>query len=283
MRRPGPHFGDHPRVRSGVFYFLILLLLLQLVIRGLPGLFGWHEHQNLVKPDTLEQVVLERLRSELPKKGGWTLRPIDPNKMEDFKGYLLGIPPQALDSLYAFRSRGGVLYNLGQFGQVSGLPDSVLRHLRPYFVFPSSRQAVASKSRRPSPAGKDLNSVTASELQFVSGIGPVLSRRIVKFRDALGGFLEASQLYDVYGLEPTIARRVMKTFPLTSIPSVQRVSINEGTVEELASILYLTREMAGAIVARRKRQGPFQSLRELREIESIPEAKIDRIALYLEL
>jgi DNA uptake protein ComE-like DNA-binding protein len=203
--------------------------------------------------------------------------------MEDYKGYLLGIPPEALDSLYAFMSRGGVLRNPGHFGQVSGLPDSVLRRLRPYLKFPASRQPTAVKSRRQSPAGKDLNSVTASELQYVSGIGPVLSGRIVKFRDALGGFLQASQLYDVYGLESSVARRVMETFPLTSTPSIQRVSINEGTLEELASLLYLTPEMAGDIVARRERLGPFKSLQELREIKSIPETKIDRIALYLEL
>lgn len=282
MRRPGPHFGDHPRVRSGVFYFLLLLFLLQLASWGVPRLFGWHE-QNLVKPDTLGQAVLERLRHELPKKGGWTLRPFDPNKMEDFKGYLLGIPPQALDSLYAFRSRGGVLYDLRHFGQVSGLPDSMLRRLSPFLRFPATRHPVVSRPGMPDPSGTDLNSVTASELQYVSGIGPVLSRRIVRFREALGGFLQASQLYDVYGLEPTVARRVMKTFPLTSTPTVKRVSINEGTVEELASILYLTREMAAAIVARRKRLGPYKSLRELRDIKSIPEAKIDRIALYLEL
>jgi DNA uptake protein ComE-like DNA-binding protein len=135
----------------------------------------------------------------------------------------------------------------------------------------------------PGDAGKDLNAVSASELQVVSGIGPVLSSRIVKFRDALGGFLKASQLYDVYGLEPAVARRVMGTFPLTSTPTVKRVSINEGTVEELASLLYLTREMAGDIVARRERLGPYKSLLELREVKSIPEAKIDRIALYLKL
>ena len=283
MRRPGPHFGDHPRVRSGVFYFLTLLLLLQLASWGFPRLLGWHQQQNLVIPDTLEQEVLERLRSGLPKKGGWTLRPFDPNNMEDYKGYLLGIPYPALDSLYAYRSRGGVLQNLAHFGQVSGLPDSVLRRLSPYLRFPAGNRHTAVKPERPSPAGKDLNAVTASELQFVSGIGPVLSGRIVKFRDALGGFLLASQLYDVYGLEPQVARRVMATFPLATTPSVHRVSINEGTLEELASLLYVTPEMAGDIVARRERLGPYKSLQELREIKSIPKTKIDRIALYLEL
>ena len=128
-----------------------------------------------------------------------------------------------------------------------------------------------------------MSSRSAGDLQSVSGIGPVLSGRIVKFRDALGGFLAHSQLYDVYGLESEVALRVIRAFPLQSIPSVNRVSVNKGTLKELASLVYLTHEMAEAIVARRDSLGPYRSLQELREIKSIPRTKIERIALYLEL
>ena len=283
MRRPGPHFGNHPRVRSGVFYFLLVLVLLQLATWGVPGVFRSGKGEGLVRPDTLKQALLDRLKAQLPQGRGWTLRPFDPNGLEDFKGYLLGIPHQALDSLYAFRSRGGVLYNFEQFRQVSGLPDSIIQRLSPYLAFPTYGKRSGGNPKAQDSAGKDLNAVSASELQSVSGIGPVLSGRIIKFRDALGGFLDPSQLFDVYGLRPEVARRVMKAFPLESIPSAKRVSVNKGTVEELASLLYLTPEMAEAIVARRDSLGPYQSLEELRQIKSIPKTKIDRIALYLEL
>ena len=71
MRRPGPHFGDHPRVRSGVFYFLTLLLLLQLASWGFPRLLGWHQQQHLVIPDTLQQGILEAMRRPAEKTKAW--------------------------------------------------------------------------------------------------------------------------------------------------------------------------------------------------------------------
>jgi len=283
MRRPGPHFGDHPRVRSGVFYFLLILVLLQAATWGFPRAFRLPEGEGPLIPDTLKQAVLDRPKTQLAQGGGWTLRPFNPNGIEDFKGYLLGIPPRALDSLYAFRSRGGVLYNLEQFGRISGLPDSIVQGLSPYLAFHSRGNRVRVNPSGQVPAGRDLNAASAGELQSVSGIGPVLSGRIIKFRDALGGFLHPSQLFDVYGLEPEVARRVIKAFPLDSVPSVNRVSVNKGTPGELASLVYLTPEMAAAIVARRDSLGPYQSLQELRQIKSIPGNKIDRIALYLEL
>ena len=40
------------------------------------------------------------------------------------------------------------------------------------------------------------------------GIGSVLSRRIVKFRDALGGFVSIDQLYKVYGLDSSVIKNI---------------------------------------------------------------------------
>ncbi len=283
MRRPGPHFADHPRVRSGVFYFLLLLFLLQVIRWELPRWAGFHRPGPLILLDTLDQGILDQLKREVGGATPWTPRPTDPNSLEDYKGYLLGIPPQALDRLYEYQSGGGVLYDLEQFGQVSGLPDSALRALKPYLRFPPRGKTYRRNAPEAIPAGKDLNAVTAAELQSISGIGPVLSRRIVRFREALGGFLHPSQVYDVYGLKPQTAQKVIQAFPLKSKPGVEPVSINAASVEELASLLYLTREMAEAIVARRERQGPYNSLEELRMVKSIPGDKFDRIALYLGL
>lgn len=280
MRRTGPHFGDHPRIRSGVFYFLLLLI-------GIQG-FRWGlrqipYHSQGVQTDSLRQAALERLPAGAVEKPGWTLRPVDPNRLEDFQGYLLGIPFEALDSLYAFRSRGGRLYDLPEFAKVSGLADTTIKRLKPYLKFPRRPPAPRGNNRPALLGGKDLNLVTATELQAVSGIGPVLSRRIVKFREALGGFLHPSQLYDVYGLSPEVAKRVAEAFPLEQIPEVERVSLNTATLEELASLLYLTREMAAALIARRDSLGPYRSMEELYLVKSLPGAKIERIALYLKL
>ncbi len=236
-----------------------------------------------LQTDSLRQAALDRLAPVEEEKRNWTLRPVDPNRLEDYQGYLLGIPFEALDSLYAFRSRGGRLYDLPQFARVTGLADSVVSRLRPYLKFPNRPGPPLGKNRPVPAGGKDLNLVTASELQAISGIGPVLSRRIVKFRKALGGFLHPSQLYDVYGLSPEVARRVAKAFPLKTTPEVERIPLNTATLEELSSLLYLTPEMAAALIARRDSLGPYKSMEELHLVTSLPRAKIERIALYLKL
>jgi len=130
---------------------------------------------------------------------------------------------------------------------------------------------------------RDLNTATAEELQVIRGIGPVLSKRIVRFRKALGGFRIASQLRDVYGLDPETAGRAIKAFPLRTVPSLEKIDLNRASAEELSGILYLNREMARDIVAYRNRIGAYENLEQLNSVESLPWDKIDRIALYLKL
>lgn len=46
----------------------------------------------------------------------------------------------------------------------------------------------------------NLNSAPADSLELIPGIGPVLSERIVAYRDSTGGFSEESELIEVYGI-----------------------------------------------------------------------------------
>ncbi|MDD2696118.1 MAG: ComEA family DNA-binding protein [Anaerolineales bacterium] len=48
----------------------------------------------------------------------------------------------------------------------------------------------------------DLNTATQAELESLPGIGPVLSRRIIAYRNAYGPFLTVEDLLKVYGIKP---------------------------------------------------------------------------------
>lgn len=270
-------------VRSGVFYFLFLLTLLQMIKLGITRGFWQSDSTGFVQLDSVNQMRLDSLKFLVNREEKKYFLIADPNRLEDYKGYQLGIPHPVLDKIYRFRRQGGVFETIDQFKEISGLSDSSISRLTPYFRFPVHSPGTQRKMKPPTRSKKGLNLASANELRQVRGIGPVLSRRIVRFREALGGFLHESQLYDVYGLEPEVARRVGKAFPIMNKPEIQKLNLNKATAEELASLLYLTHSMALEIVERRSLLGPYQSLQELRHIESVPNDKIERIALYLGL
>ena len=79
-----------------------------------------------------------------------------------------------------------------------------------YVVRARPRQASYSHRRRhetlkTSPWGLsvplELNMADAQDLEVLPGLGPVLSQRIVRFREMLGGFHDIDNLYEVCGLD----------------------------------------------------------------------------------
>lgn len=69
------------------------------------------------------------------------------------------------------------------------------------------------------PGRVDLNRATASELEALPGIGPVLARRILAYREAQGPFRSVEELQEVSGIGP--AR-------LSQLKGLVRVGENSG-------------------------------------------------------
>lgn len=266
-------------MRGGIFYCLCLMLLLEGIRFGLsryprPALPGG------LQPNEGLQAWIDSLKqAEHASPRG---RVYDPNRLDDFSGYRLGLSPRALEALYAYRDSGHTLYTLQKMQQVAGLPDSAMLRMLPSLRFPTRGPAGRHQKSLPGPP-RDLNQASAEELMAINGVGPVLSARIVKFREALGGFRHPSQLLDVYGLAPGVAQRIMAAFAVADQPGAPRVNLNTAPAAELAALVYLTPQMARALVARRQVEGPYQSLEQIGEVLDLPKDKIERIALYLTL
>lgn len=246
--------------------------------------------------DSVLQAQLEARKQRRSQKDTVPIYPFNPNFISDFKGYTLGMNVTELDKLHAFRATGKFISSKDEFQKITGISDSLLNTISPYFKFPNWSYAHKGSGQAKEGSGiatvamtkkkvvyKDLNSATAKELTAIRGVGPKLSARIVKFRDALNGFLVKEQLYDVYGLEPQVVHRLFEEFDVLKIPAIQKININTATASELASLLYLNYDLANKIVAYRAVVGTIESFDELITIENFPADKIDRIALYLSL
>lgn len=95
-----------------------------------------------------------------------------------------------------------------------------LTHLRPHMAQPATAEAGGSAAPlaagTPNAVGAggvgafpvDLNAASASELDALPGIGPVLASRIVERRAALGRFVNPEELLSVRGIGPRLFERL---------------------------------------------------------------------------
>ena len=149
----------------------------------------------------------------------------------------------------------------------------------------TNENVAAGSIQSPSPIPEpivllDLNEATEEELQKVRGIGPTYARRIVNFRDLLGGFYQNAQLREVYGLPDETIVEVQKYFSVLSLP--RPIPINVDSAKVLAAHPYITYDLAWIIINYRKQNGNISSSEDLKKIQAIDHETFARLKPYLD-
>ena len=145
---------------------------------------------------------------------------------------------------------------------------------------PSTYGSPAYSKPSIAPASIDLNQATAEELQQLKGIGPYWSNRILKYRDALGGFYTVDQIATTYGFPDSTFQKVRVYLNVNS--SVRAtILINEESVEALAKHPYLNRKQATVIVKYRQQHGPFEGPEDLEKVRILSKQDHSRLIPYI--
>ncbi len=127
----------------------------------------------------------------------------------------------------------------------------------------------------------DINSCDSSSLVELPGIGPVLSVRIIKYRNLIGGYISPDQLREVYGLsEETFIRIRSGLYADTS--AIRKIRINEAGYGELARHPYFQKGEAGAVIRYREEKGRIGSVSELADNRILSSETLTRIGRYLD-
>ncbi len=231
--------------------------------------------------DSLKNV---EIRSRTPK-----IYPFNPNFITDFKGHQLGMSTNEIDKLLVFRAQGKFINSTKQFQEITGINDSLLAVISPYFKFPdwiasgknTEKQYSKSKIDK-SIVKKDINAASAEDLKMINGIGEKLAKRIIDYRIKLQGFSFNDQIFEVWALDKEVAEKVLLYFEVTKQPTIQKINVNTATFKEVLAIVYLDYELTKKIFNYKNQVAEIQSIEELKKIDGFPLERFSRIALYLE-
>ncbi len=126
----------------------------------------------------------------------------------------------------------------------------------------------------------EINSADTTQLMRIKGIGPVFSRRIVRYREILGGYLNVAQLLEVYGMDQ---ERFMDTEPFvyadtTLVTRLRPLSDEFGV---LLRHPYLDYNQVSEIF-RLRRSGGLNSIEDLLNSPAFSSEDLARLFSYLE-
>jgi len=128
----------------------------------------------------------------------------------------------------------------------------------------------------------DINKADTTAWMQLKGIGPVYASRIIKYREALGGFNDLAQLAEVYGLSRELLDNIAPHLYLRA-GSLNQIPINHVQLDELRRHPYISPQVAKVILAYRRQHGPYTSIAELFETGVVDSIFLIKIAPYLRL
>lgn len=289
---------------------LLLLLLLLLVGAGrlyLPRLLSGRneaeERQQLEEMRQEYETFKDGLRrQEEEAKAHEELFPFDPNRADSTTLRRLGLPAWMARNLLRYRSKGGRFRRPEEFRKLYGLTDEQYARLLPYIYItplpddkkplPKATPDTTPRLYQPDttahypirpekyPAGTlvQLNEADSTELQRIPGIGPVMARLMVSYRQRLGGYYHINQLREIH-----INSQLLQSWLQVDTTHIRRLYINRESLHGLQRHPYLHYHQARAIIEYRRRHGPIRHLQALSLLEEFTPADLERLSHYVSL
>lgn len=235
--------------------------------------------------------------------------PFDPNEADSTALLRLGLAPWQVRAIYRYRAKHGRYHTVEDFKRLPGMTNEMWDRLAPYVrigkqyqyvdvpdctcpaASPAVRESSTSETTQPVVTRDtvlypekykpgtlvDLNSADTNQLKKIPQIGSARSRKIVIYRQKLGGFVRAEQVMEACELPD----EVLEWFVVNQ-PRPQRLNVNKLSVQRLMQHPYITFYQARAIVEYRKAKGDLHSFDELLKLEGFTQDKVDRLRDYVE-
>ena len=109
----------------------------------------------------------------------------DPNTVSVADLQRLGLSERQAESIENYRSKGGRFRSKEDFRKMYVVSDTLFARLEAYIEIPKL----------------ELNTADSAALVALRGIGPYYARKILDYRERLGGFVDAAQLLEIDGLD----------------------------------------------------------------------------------
>lgn len=303
MRTKGPFFSGFSR---GELRGLTVLLILILILTFSTFLIKFDQKVNNIpgNRDSIQKKldeVIDKKQKTYPEKHDQPrftqnrvkskkvpiLFSFDPNTLDSAGWIKLGFSQKQAASILRYRIHGGKFKSKGDLARLYVVDSEKYQQLKPYITLPDSAPPIAKTMFPKYTSNKtdelvELNRADSAILIRVRGIGSVFARRIVNYRNRLGGFHKIEQLLEVYGIDTLIFSNLAARLIIdTSL--IQKISINKADFKSLVKHPYFPYYIVKAIINYRGRYRGFTEIEELKGIDGMYPELYQKLRPYIKL
>jgi competence protein ComEA len=214
----------------------------------------------------------------------------DPNTISKEDWLKLGVKEKTVNTIQKLLAKGFQFRKPEDIKKVFGISPQKAAELIPYiqikqnfvsdFKNTNEQKTIVKLPYTKTIVKFDINNSDTSDWIQLNGIGSKLAKRIITFREKLGGFISIKQVAETYGLPDTTFQKI-KEYLLLNNTHVQKININQTTVDELKNHPYIKWNVANAIIQFKNQHGNYTSVNDLKKIRIISDSIFQKISPYL--
>lgn len=295
-------FHFNKQERNGVFILCSILFFIIILKWCLPLFNGSDSDVHLITintpaPDTVFTTATSN--SSIPNQNTIIEKELfvfNPNTVSLEDAEKLGFSKKLASTLINFRNKGGKFFKSEDLKKLYGLPPQLFNELESYILIPNKAydtkssfkkdtvyKSQFSQSSKPKQTFTkqlvDLNSADSLHIVYLKGIGPSFTKRILKYRNLLGGFHSLPQLKSIYGMTDSLYNLLVPQIMLNS-NNLTKIPINQIDINSLRKHPYFNYSSAQAIINFRSKHGKLSETNVV-ALGVFDEQKLQLILPYL--
>lgn len=211
----------------------------------------------------------------------------DPNTATENDFKKLGLENRTIKSIINYRNKGGQFKSPDDFKKIYTLSEEDFILLKNFIIIdhpsPNKNNPEQKTFASYQPKKLDVNTADSIEWDKLPGIGPYITSKILKYRNALGGFSSVDQIAEVYGMKPETYEAIKEKIACdVTVPnSIRKINLNTAGKDELNFHPYINSKQAMVLVNYREQHGAFKSVDEIKNTDSFTESEFEKIKPYL--
>jgi competence protein ComEA len=268
---------------------LVVLVLLITGVLFAPQVYEYYHPPKAVNFSKLNKAVAQLKAAGISGQGSLDNEPdvtakpkklfaFNPNHLSVEQWQKLGLSDGQIKGIKNYEARGGSFHTKADVKKMYTLTTADYKQLEPYIQLPPGDTDPDAKPGMI----VELNTVDSATLTKLNGIGPAFARRIIQYRNRLGGFHAKKQLKEVYGLDDVHYHDIQNQFTINR-NKIKKLDVNTVEYEDLKDFPYLSYKQMNALIQYRKQHGNYETFQELHNVAILDDATLRQVKPYFKI
>lgn len=292
------YFDFSKREFNGLIFLIVLIIL----ISAIPYIYEYvnsEEDNSGIEHLAIKQLSLPvkstsvkgvKLKQSLKNEVQHSLFLFDPNTINVDDWQKLGLSFKQSAAILKYLAKGGRFRKVEDLQKMYTINEKMYNRLQPYVRIESNDvgnelkplKSFDRKSENVIHKLKiiEINGADSITLIQIKGIGASFAKRIIKYRDRIGGFYEKEQLLEVFGLDSAKFEEI-KDQIFVNTNRLKMININTAGLEDFKGHPYVRYKQVNAIIEYRKQHGNYSNIADLNKVAILTPELVKRLAPYL--